>query len=460
MDGRSIRRALVTLFTLVGLVLLGSVGLASADEGPIGIPEEKLPSPSPSASPSGPPITRSAWILWCMSKGNPRPQCEALAPASETPASTPSYSSGALNPLGNVAEECGKAAAWIVRKLGEIINTTTQVDFTNPSFIKQYAIVFAASAFLTLILWMLAVTKRAIRGAPLTEAVTEAVGFLWLTVIASAFTPLVLHMTVQLTDTLSDAIGSGTKDETKTFLEGFAVALEKGQVGGGPVMLIFLSLLAVVASAIIWVELLVRAAMLYVGAVLGTAVYSGLVDRNLWRHVRRWAGVMIAIVLAKPIIVIVLSLATAVTTSTTADPFATVLTGLAIMFLSIFASAAIYRFVPSFGDDMSALYSTRRRATAAAPAMVTGPASMMRDGIAAHGNRSTGGGGAAGGGALPNSAGVMAAGAAAHGARAAYRAVSQPATPPTQGAQQSAPPPQPVRPPPAPRPGTPPGRDS
>ncbi|CAM5693690.1 hypothetical protein SVIOM74S_04757 [Streptomyces violarus] len=36
----------------------------------------------------------------------------------------------------------------------------------TPKFLQQYAVVFAASTILALLLWLLAVVKRAVRGAP------------------------------------------------------------------------------------------------------------------------------------------------------------------------------------------------------------------------------------------------------------------------------------------------------
>lgn len=53
-------------------------------------------------------------------------------------------------------------------------------------------------------------------------------------------------------------------------------------------MLIVVSLVTVLAAGVLYLELFIRAALLYVGALLGVVVYSGLVDRNLWGHVRRW----------------------------------------------------------------------------------------------------------------------------------------------------------------------------
>ncbi|MER7752755.1 hypothetical protein [Kitasatospora sp. NPDC097643] len=308
------------------------------------------------------------------------------------------------DPLGSLAKGCAQAAAWVVRKLSGAIDGTTKVDFTNASFLQQYAVVFAVSTVITLVLWLLAVTKRAVRGAPLTTAFSEAIGFLWLTVVASAFTPLILYTVVSVTDGLTKAIAVGTKSDTGTYLGGFADTLEKGDVGGGPLILVIVSLVAVLAAAVLWIELLIRAAMLYVGALLGTAVYAGLVDKQLWKHVRRWAGVMVAVDLAKPIIVIILGLAGAVATGAGAnDDFARVLSGLAILFLSIFASAAVYRFVPGFGDEIMNMRHARASAVSAGSAMINGTANLMKQGITTHGDRGpvgAGGGGGAGGGSV------------------------------------------------------------
>ncbi|MHA6761034.1 hypothetical protein [Streptacidiphilus sp. PAMC 29251] len=333
-----------------------------------------------------------------------------------------------LDPLQSLANACATAAAWVVRKLSDGINSTTNVDFTNPSFLKQYGVVFGASTFLTLILWLLAVAKRAARGAPLQQAIGEAVGFLWLTVIASAFTPLILYTVVSATDGITEAIAAGTRTDTTNYLGTFADTLTKGDLGGGPIIQVLVSLLAILAAAVLWLEMLIRAAMLYVGALLGTAVYAGLVDKQLWKHVRRWAGLMVAVDLIKPVIVIILGLAGAIASNAGAnDAFSTVLAGLAILTLSIFASTAIYRFIPGFGDDMAAMRQARASAVSAGSAVVNGPANFMKQGINTHAGRESeqGGGGKPGGGGAGG--GSVAPGIAAHASRTGA------ATPPQQG---------------------------
>ncbi|MFJ2582095.1 hypothetical protein [Kitasatospora aureofaciens] len=394
------------------LVIFGALQIAA-----VSMASRALAEPSPTASP-----TSNCDVL-------PLPGSDVYC-ASKPGGSVPgSGSVGTVaDPLGSLAKGCAQAAAWVVRKLSGAIDGTTQVDFTNASFLQQYAVVFAASTIITLVLWLLAVTKRAVRGAPLTTAISEAIGFLWLTVVASAFTPLILYTVVSATDGLTKAIAVGTKSDTGTYLGGFADTLEKGDMGGGPLILIIVSLVAVLAAAVLWIELLIRAAMLYVGALLGTAVYAGLVDKQLWKHVRRWAGVMVAVDLAKPIIVIILGLAGAVATGAGAnDDFARVLSGLAILFLSIFASAAVYRFVPGFGDEIMNMRHARASAVSAGSAMINGTANLMKQGITTHGDRGqaagTGGGGGAGGGSV-------APGIAAHAGRT-------PAPPPQAGPPQA-----------------------
>ncbi|MET8964407.1 hypothetical protein ABZX69_33890 [Streptomyces sp. NPDC004074] len=336
-----------------------------------------------------------------------------------------------LDPLSSLAKGCANAASWTVDKLSEAVKETASVDFTNQQFLHQYEIVFAASTILTLLLWLLAVAKRAVRGVPLTTALSEAVGFLWLTVLASAFTPLVLYTVVSATDSVSDVLAKATGDQTTTFFGAFSGALSKGSnIGGGPIMLILVSLVSILAAGVLYLELFLRAVLLYVGALLGVVVYSGLVDKNLWGHVRRWAGIMIAVILVKPVIVIVLGLAGALATDNGPDSLAAVVSGLAIILLAIFASAMIYRFVPGFGDEIAASRSNRimQGAERKAAAVISSPATLVAQGIKTHSTRADSNGGG-GGNQPPRPANPVSGGVAAHSTRAPGGG-SVPATPP------------------------------
>ncbi|WP_327305933.1 hypothetical protein OG730_22575 [Streptomyces sp. NBC_01298] len=381
------------------------------------------PSPGPTATATPPKDTRCEGVF-----GPIKESCERNVGGGNTSGSSgtglsPNAPSDALNPLASLAKGCADAAAWIVGELSKAVNGTANVDFTNGAFLKQYAIVFAASTILTLVLWLFAVAKRAIRGVPFTTAMSEAIGFLWLTVLASAFTPLILYTIVSATDGVTEVIASATGGQTDVFFGSFAEALKKGDdIGGGPIMLIVVALVTVLAAGILCLELVIRAALLYVGALLGTVVYAGLVDRNLWGHVRRWAGIMIAVILVKPVIVIVLGLAGALAGEKGPNAFSAVVSGLSIILLAIFASAMIYRFVPGFGDEIASARTNRSKATdgAQAAAVISSPASLVSQGIKTHSSRGGGGGGGGNSGGGAHRAGgdnQISGGMAAHSSR-------------------------------------------
>lgn len=364
------------------------------------------PTPSPSKSNSACDLIH----------GPAKDYCEG---GNSSPKTTPPNSTDpALDPLTSLGRGCADAAAWIVGKLSEAVKSTANVDFTNTRFLQQYAIVFAASTVLTLVLWLLAVAKRAIRGVPLTTAISEAIGFLWLTVLASAFTPLILYTIVSATDGVTEVIASSSGGQTDVFFGSFADALKKdSDIGGGPIMLIVVSLVSILAAGILWLELVIRAALLYVGALLGTAVYAGLVDKNMWGHVRRWAGIMIAVIMVKPVIVIVLGLAGALSSDDGPDAFSAVVSGLAIILLAIFASGMIYRFVPGFGDEIQGARTNRKQATdgSQAAAMISSPAALVSQGIKTHSSRGGGQDGGNNSGGRP--ANPVSGGVAAHSSR-------------------------------------------
>ncbi|GAA2263597.1 hypothetical protein GCM10010232_64360 [Streptomyces amakusaensis] len=377
------------------------------------------PTPSPSPSPSPSSSSDPCSIV----PGAAQDLCERGENGGGSGGSSDSLDpTSAADPLGALGRACTDAASWTVDTLSKAVKSTATVDFTNTTFLSQYAIVFAATTVLTLLLWLLAVAKRAIRGVPLTTALTEAIGFLWLAVLASAFTPLILYTLVSATDGVTEVITGGTGDQTDQFFGNFSAALKQGNdIGGGPIMQIVVSLVTIVAAGVLYLELFIRAIVLYVGALLGVVVYSGLVDKNMWGNVRRWAGIMIAIILVKPIIAIVLGLAGALTNSEKTDSIGAIVSGLAIIILAIIASGMIYRFVPGFGDEIVASRNNRVQGGVEnrAAAVISSPAALVSQGIKTHSSRGNAGGGGDSGssGSAARPANPIGGGVAAHSSR-------------------------------------------
>lgn len=115
-------------------------------------------APTPTPAPSG---DNTCGLL----SGEAKRICESDSGDSPNPGTAPSVAD-TLDPLASLAKGCAKAASWTIDKLSDAVQNTATVDFTNTTFLQQYAVVFAASTILTLLLWLLAVAKRAVRGVP------------------------------------------------------------------------------------------------------------------------------------------------------------------------------------------------------------------------------------------------------------------------------------------------------
>lgn len=273
------------------------------------------------------------------------------------------------DPLGTIARSCGQGASWLLGQLSTVVDgSTTKVNFTNMGFLRTYAIVFAASSILVILMWLYAVLRRVINGVDPIKAIGEALGLLWLAVIASAFTPVILAGVVTITDSITDAIaraapgaqipgpnGTTTSPGPGAFFTTMnATFTGKPDDLGGDAFFALIAVFTMIIAVFLWAELLVRVAMLYVGGVLATAVYAGLVDRHMWRHVERWVSIMAGLDVAKPVLVIVLITGESIADTGAPQPGVdSIITGLAVMGLAAFGTFSVYRMVPVVGDTLS-----------------------------------------------------------------------------------------------------------
>jgi hypothetical protein len=376
------------------------------------------------------------------------PQAQALSPCTliPGPASTAcaiagqsrigplgrvdSIASCVSDPIGCVAKSFASGAQWFMNKLGELITNTTQIDLTNSNFLNLYATVFGLAAILTLIRVLLAVTTSVIRGQGW-EAVKSGTVYYVAAIALGAFAPAMGYLLLRLSDGLTTAVTFNTNADTSRAFTGLGktlAGLSAGNVGGSATLLL-VAVLAMIGAAVIWLELLVRTAALYVVILFAAPVASGLINRSTWPSVRRWVYFTVAIIMSKPAVGAVLALATTMLAhGSSKDAFSSVLTGIALMFMAIFATGLLFKFIPHVGDEIAHVTSARRELSSSGPAAaVPGPANIAQTSIQTHaasmtsrvGRPATATAGAAGGAALvgaqkvPAMAGKTATGTAA-----------------------------------------------
>ncbi|MFJ8628553.1 hypothetical protein ACIRD3_37720 [Kitasatospora sp. NPDC093550] len=334
------------------------------------------------------------------------------------------------DPLGFLLQKLTEANIWFLRKMLELIQNTTKIDLTSPGFLKQYAIIFAASSLLTVALWLIAVAKRAVRGVSIATAVGEAIGFLVLQFFVNALTPGAIALLLKAIDEVTAVFEPYATSNFKPFLENLLTVMAANPTEGVGQLLV-VNLIMMAGALLMWIELLIRGAAIYVAVALGPIVNAGLVDRDLWNKSKKWFGGVFAVGLSKPVLFALLGLGGAVLSDSTgsmSDAVSKTLIGALILLLSVFASATLYRWVPAFGDQMAQLHHDRKAAQSSGPAAaIDGPGqhanrainSRVQDAVVGGGGKSAGatatgakmgGGTAAAGGPVAAAAAVAKAG--------------------------------------------------
>jgi hypothetical protein len=154
-------------------------------------------------------------------------------------------------------------------------------------------------------------------------------------------------------------------------------------------VLLMVGLLVAAAAFVLWLELLVRAAAVYVAVLFLPLVLTALVWPAVSHWCRRLVETLAALILSKFVIVATLSLAASAVGSGASggSGFAAVLAGGALLVLSTFVPFSILRLIPMVeAGAVGHLEGVRQRGTAAVTRLPRSAAQLaLSEGMAAHG---------------------------------------------------------------------------
>jgi hypothetical protein len=181
-----------------------------------------------------------------------------------------------------------------------------------------------------------------------------------LALLLTAVAVSLVQLGLAVTDEMSAAVARGAGLDSGHFLSSVVGALSAGGAAGqpgAPSFVVFLGAIAVVVGAVmVWIELLVRSAAVYVAVLFLPLALASLAWPAIAHWPRRLVDTLVALVLAKFVIVAVLSLAAgALAGGTGSTPtgassggggFASVLGGAALMLLAAVAPWALFRLLP------------------------------------------------------------------------------------------------------------------
>jgi hypothetical protein len=241
-------------------------------------------------------------------------------------------------------------AQWLLDQIGSVLAATTSVDIGSSWFGGHYQAMAVLSCILLVPMLVAAVIQAVLqqRVGPLVRA---ALVNLPLALLLTGVAIELVRLSLAATDAMSAAIASGSGADISQALGGLASSLVGQLAGTGqgvPTFVTLLGALLVVFGAfVLWVELLVRAAAIYVAVLFLPLGLASLVWPAVAHWCRRLVDTLAALILSKFVIVAVLSLAASALASGTQQGFASVLGGGALLLLATFTPFTLLRLLPA-----------------------------------------------------------------------------------------------------------------
>jgi hypothetical protein len=289
--------------------------------------------------------------------------------------------------MRGVTEWVTDAAVWVTGKVGDLVQATTSPNLTASWFEGEYGTMLAVAGALALLMLMLAVIQSIIR-QDISMLVRSAFGYLPMAFIlagvAIAGATLLIAITDDMSATVVNGLGAG---QASNFLQtvGDAYKNSLNQSSGIPLFGVFLgSIILAVGAFVLWLEMIIRDAAIYICVFFLPITFVAMIWPAAGRWARRLVELLIAIILAKFVIVAILSLATAAITNTdlatgNGDIFEQMISGAALLVLAAWSPFALLRLIPMMEIAAASMGSQRSSMTAAAgSAGIQSPAAYMR----------------------------------------------------------------------------------
>ncbi len=251
---------------------------------------------------------------------------------------------------------------WLLGQIGTFLDATTTVDLGASWFTSHYQTMAGLAGVVIMPMLLLGV-MQAIHRQSASMLIRSVVINVPLAMVLTAVAVKLVQLGLALTDSMSATVAHGAGLDSGHFF-GSTITGLSGPTTGGPVTPTFVLLLgglAVVFGAfLLWVELLVRSAAVYVAVLFLPLALASLAWPAIAHWTRRLVDTLAALILGKFVIISVLSLAVGALAggsgSTPAGAtgagagahsgFTDVLGGAALLMLAAFSPWALFRLLP------------------------------------------------------------------------------------------------------------------
>ena len=281
--------------------------------------------------------------------------------------------SGFESVLNGISQWVASGAEWLLGQIGDVLVSTTTVDVGATWFRTHYG-QMTALAGVVILPMLLASTLQAVVRQDAGQLVRTFLVQLPLALLLAAVAIQVVVLSLSVTDAMSMAIAGGSGADVSSLLTGVTTGLVTAAADPtiASFVLLLVALLVAVAAFVLWIELLIRAAAVYVAVLFLPLALATLVWPAVSHWCRRLVETLAALILSKFVIVATLSLAAGAVSSGTAGTgahgagFSAVLAGGALLVMATFVPFAILRLIPAVeAGAVTHLDGLRARGTAA-----------------------------------------------------------------------------------------------
>ena len=324
------------------------------------------------------------------------PGLDALNPLCQAGNVAGSVAGSGINAvLNGLSQWVASGAEWLLSQIGHVLISTTTIDI-GASWFHQHYVEMTVLAGAVVLPLLLVSTMQAVYRQNAGQLIRAFFVQLPLALLLGVVAIQIVVLCLSATDAMCTAVAGGSGSDVTDLLTG----VSNGMVAalGDPTMatfvLLLVGLLVAVAAFVLWLELLVRAAAVYVAVLFLPLALATLVWPSVSHWCRRLVETLAALILSKFVIVATLSLAASAvssgavggTSGGAGSGFASVLAGGALLVLSTFVPFAILRLIPMVeAGAVGHLEGARQRGMAPLTALPrTAAAYALRETTAAH----------------------------------------------------------------------------
>ena len=247
-------------------------------------------------------------------------------------------------------------AVWLLGQIGVVLGATTSIDLGASWFTAHYETMAALAGVVVLPLLLLGIVQSVYRQSA-SMLVRSVLLNVPLAILLTAIAVKLVQIGLSATDAMSAAVAHGAGLDTGNFMASVVTDLDSGSGSGTPAFVLFLGgIVVVIGAVLVWIELLIRSAAVYVAVLFLPLAMASLAWPAIAHWCRRLVDTLVALVLGKFVIVSVLSLAAGALAGGSGvgggggggagGGFAAVLGGAALLLLAAFAPWALFRLIP------------------------------------------------------------------------------------------------------------------